>query len=49
MCAIIDKHTPSKENVLLIGDFNMEINDKEMGKLINTYNLFSLFNETKCF
>ena len=42
ICTIIDKHTSSRENVLLIGDFNLEINDKEMGNLINTYNLLSL-------
>ena len=46
---IIDKHTLTREKVLLIGDFNMEMNDKEMGNLINAYNLFSLSKGPTCF
>ena len=49
MCTIIDRHAPSLENTLLIHDFNMEANDKEMGNLRNTYNVFSLFKGPTCF
>ena len=45
MCTIIDRHAPSRENVLLIGDFSMEANDKEMGNLINTYNFFAFLKD----
>ena len=36
---IIDKYTPSRDNVLIIGDFNMVIGDKVMSTLISTYQL----------
>ena len=38
---IINKHTPSLDNALLIGDFNMVIGDKVMSTLDSTYELFS--------
>ena len=47
MCTIIDGNAPSQENVLLIGDFSMEANDK--GNLINTYNFVSLVKGPTCF
>ena len=46
---IIDKHTPSRDNVLIIGDFNMVIGDKVMSTLISTYQLFSLYKGETCF
>ena len=46
---IIDKHTPSCENFLIIGDFNMEVGDKAMSTLISTYQLYSLYQGATCF
>ena len=43
MCTIIDGNAPSRENVLLLGDFSMEANDK--GNLINTYNFLALLKD----
>ena len=49
ICAVTDRHTSLSENVLLIGDLNMEISDQEMSTLTNTYNLVNLFKGPTCF
>ena len=46
---IIDKYTPSRDNVLIIGDFNIVIGDNVMSTLIITYQLFSLYKGETCF
>ena len=42
MCRIINGYTLSRENVLLIGDFNMEVGDRALSPLIDAYHLSSL-------
>ena len=39
----------SRENMLLIGDFNMEVNDRAMSPLTEAYQLSSLFKGPTCF
>ena len=46
---IIDKFAQSRDNFLIIGDFNIVIGDKVMSTLINTYQLFSLYKGEACF
>ena len=40
---VIDKYTLSRDNFLIIGDFNMVIGDKVMSTLVSNYELFSLY------
>ena len=49
VCRIIDGYTLSRENVLLIGDFNMEVGDRALDPLINAYHLPSLLKGPTCF
>ena len=49
VCRIIDGYTLSRENVLLIGDFNMEVGDRALSPLINAYQLSSLLKGPTCF
>ena len=49
VCRIIDGYALSRENVLLIGDFNMEVGDRALSPLINTYHLFNLLKGPTCF
>ena len=46
---LIDNYADTYDNVLLLGDFNMEANDKEMIPLINDHNLYSMIKEPTCF
>ena len=39
---IIDKHSAKLENVIFIGDFNMEPNDSDMVTLTRDHNLYNL-------
>ena len=49
VCRIIDGSTLSRENVLIIGDFNMEVGDRALSPLINAYHLFNLLKGPTCF
>ena len=44
-----DNYADTYDNVLLLGDFNMEANDKEMIPLINDHNLYSMIKEPTYF
>ena len=45
----IDKFSCSYDNMLLIGDFNSEICEKDMNQFCDLYNLKSLIKEPTCF
>ena len=45
----IDKYICNYDNLLLIGDFNSEIYEKDMNEFCNLYNLTSLIREPTCF
>ena len=45
----LDKYLSTYDNLLLIGDFNSEINDSEMTSFCETYNLKNLIKEPTCY
>ena len=46
---VSSKQTCQYENVILIGDFNLIVNNKNLGVFMNTFNLESLINKPTCF
>ena len=46
---VLSKQTCQYENVMLIGDFNLTVNNKNLGVFMNTFNLDSLINKPTCF
>ena len=46
---VLSKQTCQYENVMLIGDFNLTVNNKNLGVFMNTFNLESLINKPTCF
>ena len=46
---VLSKQTCQHENIVLIGDFNLTVNKKILGVLMNTFNLESLINKPTCF
>ena len=46
---VLGKQTCQYENVMLIGDFNLTVNNKNLGVFMNTFNLESLINKPTCF
>ena len=44
-----DIHLHNYDHILLIGDFNLEINERPMHDFCNVYNLESLSNTPTCF
>ena len=45
----LDKFLPYYENLLLLGDFNSSISEKEMQEFCEMYNLVNLIKEPTCF
>ena len=45
----LDSYLNTYDNLLLLGDFNSEINDIPMREFMDTYNLKSLIKEPTCF
>ena len=45
----IDKFLPKYENILMLGDFNSEMCEKEMKEFCENYNLTNLITEPTCF
>ena len=45
----LDKFLPCYENLLLLGDFNSEVCEKEMQEFCDMYNLVNLIKEPTCF
>ena len=45
----LDKFLPSYENLLLLGDFNSSISEKEMKDFCDMYNLENLIKEPTCY
>ena len=48
LCSLLDNHT-KYENIILLGDFNMEASDETMMPLISGHNLHSLVRTPTCF
>ena len=46
---IIDRYSASRENLLILGDFNMEVNDTALVPLVEAYKLYSLVKGPTCF
>ena len=46
---IIDYYSPKYENLILIGDFNLSIENQHLDALIQAYNLNNLINKPTCF
>ena len=46
---VSSKQTCQYENVILIGDFNLTVNNKNVGVFLNTSGLESLINKPACF
>ena len=46
---VLSKQTCQYENVMLIGDFNLTVYNKNLGVFMNTFNLDSLINKPTCF
>ena len=46
---MVDEYSADIENALIIGDFNMEVNENNLAQLILDYNLFSLQKGPTCF
>ena len=47
---VLSKQTCQYEkNVVLIEDFNLTVNSKNFGELMNTFNLKSIINKPSCF
>ena len=49
LSSIIDYYSPKYENLILIGDFNLSIENQYLDALIQTYNLNNLINKPTCF
>ena len=49
LCKVLSKQTCQYENVMFIGDFNVTVNNKNLGVFMNTFNLESLINKPTCF
>ena len=45
----IDQHLPNYENLLMLGDWNSAVTEKEMFNFCETYNLENLIKEPTCF
>ena len=45
----LDKFLPNYENLLLLGDFNSEMNEEAMKDFCETYNLTNLITDPTCF
>ena len=45
----LDLYSSSYERIILVGDFNSEINDKCMNDFCESYNLSSLIRESTCY
>ena len=46
---LIDIYSDTYDNILILGDFNMEASDVEMQKLIQSYDLYSMIKKPTCF
>ena len=46
---LIDYYSENYENVLLLGDFNLEATDSELDPLIKSHNLYNLVKSPTCF
>ena len=46
---VLTKQTCQCENVILIGDSNLTVDNKNLGVFMNTFNLESLINKPTCF
>ena len=46
---VFSKQTCQYENGMLIGDFNLTVNNKNLGMFMNTFNLDNLINKPTCF
>ena len=45
----LDTHLGKYENILLVGDFNSEINETSMNEFLDVYNLKNLIKDSTCF
>ena len=45
----IDKYLAKYENILILGDFNSEVNEKHMNDFCELYNLQNLIDEPTCY
>ena len=46
---IMYRYSAARENVLILGDFNMEVNDNALVPLVEEYRLYSLVKGPTCF
>ena len=46
---LLDDYASIYDRILILGDFNMEVSDKEMTPLIKDHNLYSLIKDPTCF
>ena len=46
---VVTKQTYHNENVMLIGYFNLTVNNKNLGVFMNTFSRGSLINKPTCF
>lgn len=46
---LIDNYVSNYDNILLLGDFNMEADENEMMSIINDHNLYSMIKQPTCF
>ena len=49
LSSIIDYYSPKHENLILIGDFNLSIENQHLDALIQAYDLNNLINKPTCF
>ena len=49
LSSISDYYSPKYENLILIGDFNLAIENQHLDALIQAYNLNNLINKPTCF
>ena len=49
LCKVLSKQPCQYENVILIGGFNLTVNNENLGVFMNTFNLESLINKPTCF
>ena len=47
--AALDKLCRDYENIILLGDFNVEVQEKIISDFLSTYNLKSLAKQKTCF
>ena len=47
--AALDKLCADYENIILLGDFNVEVKEKNISDFMSTYNLKSLVKQKTCF